>query len=294
MVVKWYTNGAQSVPGQCDTRPAMTADKTSSRKPGAGATRAGARSAKAGASSARVKAAAAKAEKSVVAGADGVDAEAVSADAEASLAERAHRALMGMILSGELAPTEVITERQIALQLGISRTPLREAIRRLEGARLLERQRSGMLVVRALPIEEYISILDVRRVLESEAARLAAGQIAPEEITRLRKRAEAVLALPEDAPIPAAVEDEDLHLLIADAAGNPVLEEMILGLRTRTSMFRFGRFPSRRRDVMRDHLAILDALAAGNAQAAREAMEHHIDEVRATIIARLTDSHRRR
>ena len=76
--------------------------------------------------------------------------------------------------------------------------------------------------------------------------------------------------------------------------GNPVLEEMILGLRTRTSMFRFGRLPSRRRDVMREHLAILDALAAGNAQAAREAMEQHIDQVRATIIARLSDSHRRR
>jgi len=269
----------------------MTADKIHSRKPGAGATRAGARSAKASAPSARDKAAASRAQKAVV---DGVDEEVVEADAEASLAERAHRALMGMILSGELAPTEVITERQIALQLGISRTPLREAIRRLEGARLLERQRSGMLVVRALPIEEYISILDVRRLLESEAARLAAGQIAPEEIARLRKRAEAVLALPEDAPIPAAAQDEDLHLLIADAAGNPVLEEMILGLRTRTSMFRFGRLPSRRRDVMREHLAILDALAVGNAQAAREAMEQHIDQVRATIIARLSDSHRRR
>ena len=63
---------------------------------------------------------------------------------------------IGMLLSGELAPNEVVTERQIALQLGISRTPLREAVRRLEGERLLERQRSGALVVRALPIEEYM------------------------------------------------------------------------------------------------------------------------------------------
>jgi len=48
------------------------------------------------------------------------------------------------------------------------------------------------------------------------------------------------------------------------------------------------------RDVMQEHLAILDALAAGNGQAAREAMKQHIDQVRATIISRLTDSHRRR
>ncbi|SFQ34591.1 DNA-binding transcriptional regulator, GntR family [Variovorax sp. 770b2] len=217
----------------------------------------------------------------------------VEENADQSLSERAHRALMGMILSGELAPTEVITERQIAIQLGVSRTPLREAIRRLEGARLLERQRSGVLVVRALPIEEYISILDVRRLLESEAARLAAGQIPLEELERLRGRANAVLALPEDAVIPAAAEDEDLHLMIAASAGNPVLEEMILAMRTRTSMFRFGRFPARRRDVMREHLAIVDALASGNGALAQQAMEQHLDQVRATIIARLTDSRRR-
>jgi DNA-binding GntR family transcriptional regulator len=217
----------------------------------------------------------------------------VAESADRSLSERAHRALMGMILSGELAPTEVITERQIAIQLGVSRTPLREAIRRLEGARLLERQRSGVLVVRALPIEEYISILDVRRLLESDAARLAAGQIPLEELERLRRRAQAVLALPEDAVIPAASEDEDLHLMIAANAGNPVLEEMILALRTRTSMFRFGRFPARRRDVMREHLAIVDALASGNGTLAQQAMEQHLDQVRATIIARLTDSRRR-
>lgn len=264
----------------------MTAPKTKTEKKtsATAATRARARTA----------AKTAKSSAAVAEPIDGSDADAVSTDDEHSLSERAHRALMAMILSGELAPTEVITERQIALQLGISRTPLREAIRRLEGARLLERQRSGTLVVRALPIEEYISILDVRRVLEGEAASLAAGNVPASEIARLRKRAEAVLALPEDAPIPAAAEDEDLHILIADAAGNPILEEMILSLRTRTSMFRFGRFPSRRRDVMREHLAILEALALGKGQAAREAMEHHIDQVRATIIARLTKSHLRR
>lgn len=268
MVVKWYTNGVRSVSAGWDTRPAMTADKMKSKKTGADAARKSTRATQ-------------------------PDTETVGTEEDQSLSERAHRALMSMILSGELAPTEVITERQIALQLGISRTPLREAIRRLEGARLLERQRSGTLVVRALPIEEYLSILDVRRVLEGEAARLAAGQVPPEEIARLRQRAETVLAMPEDAPLPVAAEDEDLHLLIADAAGNPVLAEMILGLRTRTSMFRFGRFPSRRRIVMSEHLAILDALATGDANAAREAMEHHIDQVRTTIIARLTGSHRR-
>lgn len=208
------------------------------------------------------------------------------------LSERAHRAVMAMILSGELAPNEVIAERQLALQLGISRTPLREAIRRLEGERLLERQRSGTLVVRALPIEEYISILHVRRVLEGEAASLAAGRIPAPELERLRARAQAVLDLPHDAAVPEAHDDEDLHRLIAAAAGNPVLEEMIRNLRTRTSMFRFGRLPTRRHDVIREHLAIVDALASGDAAAARGAMEQHLEQVRLTIIARLSAPYR--
>lgn len=199
-----------------------------------------------------------------------------------------------MILSGELSPAEVITERQIALQLGISRTPLREAVRRLEGARLLERQKSGALVVRGLPIEEFINILDVRRVLEGEAARLAAGHVPRSELDRIRERARTVLALPDDAEFAEQPGDENLHTLIATAAANPVLMETIAALRTRTAMFRFGRLPARRRAVILEHLAVVDALDAGDGEAARQAMEHHIEQVRATIIAKLNGSDRMR
>lgn len=214
---------------------------------------------------------------------------AAPAQPAVSLAERAHRELMNMILGGQLAPNELVTERQIALQLGISRTPLREAIRRLEGARLLERQRSGALVVRALPVEEYMHILHVRKLLEGEAARLAAGRVPPEQVAQARARIEEVLALPEDKPLPEGPSTaEDLHRIIAEAAGNPVLEEMIAALRTRTAMFRFGRLPSRRRKVMQEHLEILDAIGQGDGDKARQAMEAHIGEVRSTILAKLS------
>ena len=214
---------------------------------------------------------------------------AAPAEPAVSLAERAHRELMNMILGGQLAPNELVTERQIALQLGISRTPLREAIRRLEGARLLERQRSGALVVRALPIEEYMHILHVRKLLEGEAARLAAGRVAPEDVAHARARIEEALALPEDKPLPEGPSSaEDLHRIIAQAAGNPVLEEMIAALRTRTAMFRFGRLPSRRRKVLQEHLEILDAIGKGDGDKARAAMEAHIGEVRSTILANLS------
>ena len=204
------------------------------------------------------------------------------------LSETAHRALMNMLLSGELQPNEVLTERQIALQLDISRTPIREAIRRLEGARFLERQKSGALVVRPLPIEEFMHILGVRRLLEGEAARLATGNVKATDLALLRSRIVDVIALPPDVMTPeAANSDRDLHALIAASCGNSVLEQSIADMRTRISMFRFGRLPMRRNAVCTEHLAIIDALQADDALAAQQAMHRHIDQVRLTILAKL-------
>lgn len=218
-----------------------------------------------------------------------VESEAVGAtEPVLALSERAHKAMMGMLLSGELAPNEVVTERQIALQLGISRTPLREAVRRLEGERFLERQRSGALVVRAMPVEEYMHILNVRRLVEGEAARLAAGRVSAMELEHLKSRIGDALKLPDDAVTPEfAASDRDLHALIAQASGNPVLQQMIDDLKTRTAMFKFGRLPSRRKSVCAEHLEIIEALIAGDGQRAQKAMQDHVDQVRLMILARL-------
>jgi len=213
---------------------------------------------------------------------------AEASDPTLALSAVAHKAMMGMLLSGELAPNELVTERQIALKLGISRTPLREAVRRLEGERYLERQRNGALVVRPLPIEEYMHILNVRRLVEGEAARLAAGRVPRAELEQIKNRINEALKLPEDAITPEFAEsDRDLHALIAQFCGNPVLRQIIDDVRTRTSMFRFGRLPSRRKIVCAEHLAIIDALMAGDAKLAQESMQEHVDQVRLMILSRL-------
>jgi DNA-binding GntR family transcriptional regulator len=206
-----------------------------------------------------------------------------------SLSSLAHRALMDRLVSGELQPNEVITERQLAVQLGISRTPLREAVRRLEGERLLERQRSGVLVVRPLPVDEYMHVLSVRRLLEGEAARLAAANAPNAALEELRTRTRKVRRIPPEQPTPEfAASDRDLHAMIAVSSGNPVLHQSISDLRTRTGMFRFGRLPDRRAIVCDEHIAIIDALLAGDGASAQKAMHAHIDNVRATILERLS------
>ena len=80
----------------------------------------------------------------------------------------AYGALLDMILRGAIVAGEMVTERQIAARLGISRTPVREAVRRLEGEGTLERQRNGALVVRPYSLEDFLHALAVRRLLEGE------------------------------------------------------------------------------------------------------------------------------
>lgn len=198
----------------------------------------------------------------------------------------AYGAVLDMILQGTIRAGELVTERQIAARLGMSRTPVREAVRRLEGEGTLERQRSGALVVRPYSMEEFLHVLAVRRLLEGEAARLAAGRMSPEVLAAARERVGRLRR--EGLGDTARREDRDFHAAIAEASGNPVLAASIADLRKRTAMFRLGRLPERVDQVCDEHLAIVDALAAGDGENARAAMQAHIDNVRAHLLQRLT------
>ena len=198
----------------------------------------------------------------------------------------AYGAVLDMILRGAIAAGEPVTERLIAARLGMSRTPVREAVRRLEGEGTLERQRSGALVVRPYSMETFLHALAVRRLLEGEAARLAAGKIAPAVLAEARERIARLRV--EGLGQSARQDDRDFHTAIARASGNPVLATAIDDLRKRTAMFRLGRLPERLDQVCDEHLAIVEALESGDGEAARAAMQGHIDNVRVHLLQRLT------
>jgi DNA-binding GntR family transcriptional regulator len=206
-----------------------------------------------------------------------------------SLAHLAYQGLMGILLSGELRPNDVIMERRIAEKLGISRTPLREAIRRLEGEKILQRQKGGAIVVCPMSMEDFLNILGVRRLLEGEAARKAAGHIPAEALSGFRERILAVAAGDDSASVAAQELGRELHLCIAHAAGNQVLASVIedLGKRTRLFIRLFMRISERRAQVCEEHLALVDALLDHDGDRARASMERHIDNVRAYILDKL-------
>src|SRR6185436_2519346 len=133
----------------------------------------------------------------------------------------AYGAVLDMILRGTIAAGELVTERQIATRLGMSRTPVREAVRRLEGEGTLERQRDGSLVVRPYSMEDFLHALAVRRLLEGEAARLAAGKVSREVLDAARERIARLRA--EGLGDVARRDDRDFHAVVAEASGNPVL-----------------------------------------------------------------------
>src|SRR3981081_1348254 len=103
-----------------------------------------------------------------------------------SLSEIAYERLLDMLRNRNLKPNDLINERHLARELNVSRTPLRETIRRLYGETNLQRQSSRILVVRPISIEDLLYICQVRRLVEGEAARRAAGRIPVAYAPRMR------------------------------------------------------------------------------------------------------------
>jgi DNA-binding GntR family transcriptional regulator len=206
-----------------------------------------------------------------------------------SLAHQAYDQLLSILHSGELRPNDLIMERRIAEQLGISRTPLREAIRRLEGEKLLQRQVGGAIVVCPMSTEDFLNILSVRRLLEAEAAERAAASMPAEELLIFRDRVAQIAAKREPDWSAAHELGRELHLCIAKSAGNGVLASMIedMGRRTRLFIRLFMRIAERRTQVCEEHLALIDALLHHDGQRARACMERHIDSIRNYVLGKL-------
>jgi DNA-binding GntR family transcriptional regulator len=202
-----------------------------------------------------------------------------------SRSDVAYEGLLSILLSGQLRPNDVIMERQIAERLKVSRTPLREAMRRLEGEKLITRKNVGFSPL-SLSTEDFLNILHVRRLLEGEAARRAASRISRDELKRIREQ---MVAVRHGAP-PAGTDPNSLgrqlHALIAQAASNPVLLSIVEDLGKRTRLFM--RVPEHRAQVTDEHLAVIDALLLGDGDAARIAMEQHIDHLRVYILDKLS------
>lgn len=209
------------------------------------------------------------------------------ASEEMTNARQAEDAVRSWILSGELAAGSNVTERDVAERLGLSRTPVREAISRLEAEGRLRRQ-GRSLVVREIGLEEVVEVLAVRHLLESESAFLATTRLSDEQIATMRKAATSLTTREQTTPAQHWGVDDAVHLTIADNSGNRHYARIIRDMRERTRMFGVDRIPNRFEAGRSEHLDIIAALEARDPERARAAMGTHIQNVRRGIILTLT------
>jgi DNA-binding GntR family transcriptional regulator len=201
-----------------------------------------------------------------------------------SLGELAYDTLLDRMLSKELAPGTVLQERALGEELQISRTPIREALTRLESEGFVTRHAGRLLIVREIPVHELMEIFHVRSILEVDAIALAAQRIPMEKLAELRRLFESQMS----GPIPDGGNhwdaDDLLHGSIADASGNKVLADLVRNLRRKTRMFSLKRMPERFIPGSEEHLAIIAALEKRDAPAARAAMALHLENSKRSIL----------
>jgi DNA-binding GntR family transcriptional regulator len=202
-----------------------------------------------------------------------------------TLADAAYDMLEREILNGTLAPGTALGEAELAGRLGISRGPLREAINRLEGRRLLQRVPHVGVRVICLSDKEVGEIFAMREVLEGLAARLAARWMTLPEIDALAACAGFRHRKPaDDGPAPAPVRD-DFHVRLVEGSRNARLIETLcddMYSLLRLYRIRSGSTPARAH-ASDEHLEIVAAIRARDADAAERLMRAHVIRARDSL-----------
>jgi len=208
------------------------------------------------------------------------------------------------ILNGEYQPGQPLLEAELAKKTGVSRTPVREALRQLESEGLITLRANIGATVKSLTLREYREMSEVRQALESAAAGLAALHRTDEDIKAITapflKMEAAVKTLAGMDTEPHTLlrevirEDIRFHLAILNAAGNELMKREILRLHlikrvvatTHPDVARIQPSPSekakrdaRRAESLASHRKVYEAICRGDVPAAKVAMEQHIQEV---------------
>jgi GntR family transcriptional regulator, rspAB operon transcriptional repressor len=203
-------------------------------------------------------------------------------------ASRIYSDLRAELVSLQRRPGEAISEAEIALSYGVSRTPVREAILKLSDEGLLEIFPQSGIIVSRIPIAALPETIIIRKALEETTARLAAERATSSQILALRsileRQREADAAGSSDAFHQA---DEMFHAAIAEVAGHPGIWKLIQQVKVNVDRYRRLTLPQTGRigQVIREHEAILTAIEAHDPAGASLAMGNHLERLLGDICA---------
>ncbi|HEY0124369.1 MAG TPA: GntR family transcriptional regulator [Rhizobium sp.] len=193
-----------------------------------------------------------------------------------NLSQLAYRSVSEAIHSRRLRGGEVIVEGKLSESLGVSRTPMREALQRLEGEGLVVKVANRSFMVRNVDFSEYMQALKVREILEPEAAVQAIGRISLEAIYTAKNELQQLVAATAYHTDAHWRSDDTVHGLYIDGAGNQVMADIIRTLRVTTRLYEVWSLKDRVMPDSREHLEILDNLESGDAKGVRRAVQSHL------------------
>ena len=212
--------------------------------------------------------------------------------------DRAYMLLLDLILSGKLATEQALSERKLADNLQMGRTPVREAIRRMTREGLIEVRPARGTYVRELTIDQVQEIYEARIGIEGMAAFLAAERGPTNAFPEFRKQFEDMIAKPADFDLTETHKvGQDFHIEIFRAAKNRYLVEIYEPLRLRHRVtLGLPRFYNheRVRESVKEHLAILDTIECSDGAKARQLICDHLIkglDVRSRIFEQLAAGH---
>lgn len=203
-----------------------------------------------------------------------------------SLADQVFEKLEDDIVFGVYKRGEVLTELQLAQTLGVSRTPIREALRRLEQERLIADSGKGSVVL-GITKEELLDIMDIRVSVEGLASYYAAVNITPEgveELTHLMDLQELYHSKKDVARLQAA--DDGFHDAICRLSRRTVISDTLVPLHRKTRLYRKIALEDQARTpkTLEEHRGIYQAIISGNGELAQELTSKHIENAKKHMI----------
>ena len=192
------------------------------------------------------------------------------------------------ILRGELKPGERLMEIHLAQKLGVSRTPVREAIRKLELEGLVVMIPRKGAVVAGITISDLEDVLEVRVALEELAVKYACRRVTPEQLAELKRRSELFKKSLNGNDVGLCAEaDVAFHDMIYQATGNNRLVQILNNIREQMYRYRMEYLKDRHSHsiLVQEHEEILSALTAGDEKAALEVICRHIERQKEHIIS---------
>ena len=202
------------------------------------------------------------------------------------LREMVYEELKMQILTGAIVPGTRMMEVELAETMGVSRTPIREAIRKLE--------KEGLVIIRprrgayasSISTQDMLEILEVRQNMGGLAAYFAASRMTPDQLDTLKQLSDKYNEAVNAGNTEDMIEyDTKFHRCIVDSCNNKVLVQMIEQLQEMVLRFRYIYYDTFRRaeNMPEEHQAIYDAIACGDEDAARAAADVHIDRLKTLV-----------